>query len=248
MVTDQLSPRALAGDILDELAEKNHVTAIVYRAVRAHRSAIRTLRPEIVSERVAAVPMLPALHRQDRFRMLQGKQPIYLNELLRRIGRAFEVPADLVSVTPNLRTTVGADFLANVLGLAAQPDEADWIALSQNTATPAAGDSSASTQWATAAATDDTTPDGDEGEFTALGMARKIATYAHTNGTAVYTMSATWTATATVTLVRLAGLFGGSAKNAQGNTANNILFLENTFTATTLANNDQLSLTWTVNI
>ena len=246
-VTDELKPAALAGDLLDELADRNSVTAMVYRALRVPRSAITRYRPEIVAENVACVPMLPALARQDRVRVLAGKRPIYLGELARRLGAVFGVPAELVSVTPNLRTTVGADFVANVLGLGTQPDEADWIALSNNTASPAAGDSSATVQWATGEAAD-AAASGTRGEYTGVGMGRKISVYAHTPSTAVYTLAATWTATGAVTAVRLAGAFGGSTKTAQGNNVNNILFLENTFTATTLATNDQLSLTWTVNV
>ena len=49
--------------------------------------------------------------------------------------------------------------------------------------------------------------------------------------------------------ILLAGLFGGSGKASQGGTnTTNLLFLESTFTATTLANTDQLALTWTVTV
>ena len=71
---------------------------------------------------------------------------------------------------------------------------------------------------------------------------------AHTANATSYTASATWTATGTSTSSQMAGLFGGAGKTAQGSGATNILFLENTFTATSLVTNDQLSLTWTVNI
>jgi hypothetical protein len=84
-------------------------------------------------------------------------------------------------------------------------------------------------------------------------MGRAAATYAHTvtgpgSATLSYTLSKTFTATAAVTSVQLAGLFGGSGKASQGGTdAANMLVLETAFTAQTLATSDQLVLTWTVN-
>ena len=96
MVPDQLNPRSIAGDLLDELAEKNHVTAMVYRAVRAHRSGVTIRKPEIIGERVAAVPMLPSLAHHDKVRMLAGKKPVYLKELSRRLRSADDKIGGLV--------------------------------------------------------------------------------------------------------------------------------------------------------
>jgi hypothetical protein len=174
-------------------------------------------------------------------RALKGLKPIFVDKAFDRLGGQW------IGAFANLRTTVGADYTANALGSTTQPSQADYIALSNNTFTPASGDSSSTTPWSTSQATD-TAPTGSTGEWTGLGLTRKQATYAHTGGTATYTMSATWTATGTSTSTRAAGLFGGAAKTAQGTGATNILFLENTFTATTLATSDQLSLTWTVTV
>jgi hypothetical protein len=80
-------------------------------------------------------------------------------------------------------------------------------------------------------------------------VARKQGSYAHTVSVASYTLSATWTASGAVTALTKAGVFGGATKTTQaGAAATNLLFLVNTFTATSLANLDQLSLTWTVTI
>lgn len=231
-----------ASDMLAEIAEKNQLRAVVFRAVKGPRSPYQVHKKEL-DEMFSCVPQLPALVRQDQARMLAGKNPVFIDELWRRCG----ADIDALSVAFNLRTTVGADFLCNVLSNATQPTPADWIALSNNTNAAAAGDSSATLPWSAGTATD-VAASGTSQEYTGLGLARKLATYAHTTSTALYTMSATWTATGAATSMRLAGLFGGSAKNAQANNANNILFLESAFTATTLATNDQLSLTWTVNV
>jgi hypothetical protein len=229
-------------DLLEELGSKNHVRVVKYEAVRPDprgRTIRRKVLDELADERVALTPAL-VLH--DSLRMLAGRKPIYLREALRRLG------GRLMDVSPNLRTTAGIDYAANSLGSTAQPAQADYIGLSNNTVAVAAADTAATLPWNTSQAVDGAAS-GTTGEWTALGLARKQATYAHTAGAASYTLSATWTATATVTATSKAGLFGGSTKATQGSAAaTNLLFLENTFTATTLATNDQLSLTWTVNI
>lgn len=240
MVTDDLRAAGVQ-DLLDEVSAKNHVTVRVFRSIRPVRSAY-AITKQVFEDLGESIAQMPALVRQDHLRMLAGLKPIYAAEAMRRLG------GELVSVTPNLRTNVGIDFVADSLsGPSGAGGVADYIGLSNNTATPAAGDSSATVPWSSAQAAD-AAASGTTGEYTAVGLARKQATYAHTGSATSYTMTATWTATGAITSVRLAGLFGGSAKTTQGNSANNKLFLENTFTATTLANTDQLSLTWTVNI
>lgn len=242
-IADRGADGGQLADLLEELGSKNHVRVVKYAAVRPDPKG-RLIHRKVLDELGdAPVPQLPALVLHDSLRMLAGRKPIYLDEAVRRMG------GDLRSVTANLRTTVGTDYTANALGSTSQPTNADTIGLSGNTGTPATGDTSASVPWSTAQATDVTTPTGAQGEWTALGMARQAATYNHSNGVASYTLSATWTASATVTGTRMAGLFGGSTKGTRGSSATtNILYLANTFTATTLATNDQLSLTWTVNV
>jgi hypothetical protein len=236
MTADQLCPPI--ADLLEEVAGKNHVRVVKYQAGRG-ASGVR--RRRVLDELATSTAALPALFLHDSLRALRGLRPIYAAEALRRLG------GDWVGAFPNLRTTVGADYCANALGSTSQPSQADYIALSNNTNAPAAGDTSATVQWATGNATDGAAS-ATRAEWTGLGLTRKQATYAHTTSTATYTMSATWTATGTATSTQLAGLFGGAAKTSQSNGATNILFLENTFTATTLNTNDQLSLTWTITV
>jgi hypothetical protein len=226
------------GDLLEEFADKNHVRVVKFEALKQHgRIAMRE-----VSNELAKIGMLPpSLMLADAARMLAGRKPIYMAEAFRRFG------GDLVSVTPNGRVNTGIDFCAAVLG-GTQVAQADWIALSNNTTATGATDSSNTLPWSSAQAAD-AAAGGTTGEYTALGVARKNATYAHTTGVTSYTQSATWTASGTVTSLQKAGMFGGAGKTAQGTaTAIDNLFVENTFTATSLANLDQLSLVWTVNI
>lgn len=226
------------GDLLEEFGDKNHVRVVKFQAFeRNGRIALHE-----VSEEIAKISCLPpSLMLADSIRMMAGKKPIYMAEAFKRFG------GDLVGVTPNGRVNTGIDFCANSLG-GTQPAQADWIALSNNTAATGATDSSNTLPWSSAQATDGAAGTG-RGEYTALGVARKNSTYAHTTGVASYTQAATWTASGAVTSLQMAGMFGGSTKTAQGTaTATNILFVENTFTATSLATSDQLSLTWTVNI
>lgn len=240
MITDAALSSACPDidDLLDEVAGKNHVRVVKYETVKVRgRFSLRVVMDELST---ATKAMPHALVLQDSIRALRGLKPIYVNEALRRVG------GEWVGAFANLRTTVGADFVAAQLS-GTTVAQADWIALSNNTVAVAAGDTSNVLPWNTAQAAD-AAASGTTGEWTGLGLARKVATYAHTASTATYTLAATWTATSAATATSKAGLFGGAAKTTQNNGATNILFLENTFTATTLAINDQLSLTWTVTV
>jgi hypothetical protein len=239
-ITDEERVERVAAidDLLEEFQDKSHVRIVKFEAVnRRGRVSLREVSHELT--KLGALP--PSLMLADSVRMLAGKKPVYLKEAFRRFG------GDLIGVTPNGRVNTGIDFCANVLG-GTQPLMADWIALSNNSAATGATDSSNTLPWSSAQATDGAASTS-RGEYTALGVARKNSTYAHTTTVTSYTQSATWTASGTVTALQMAGMFGGSTKTAQGTaTATDILFVENTFTATSLANGDQLSLTWTVNI
>lgn len=225
-------------DLLEEVGAKNHVRVVKFEARRKPFGP--TVHKKVMDEMGESVACVPALVMQDSLRMLAGKKPIFLPEVLRRIG------GELRSITPNTRTNVGTDFAAAQLS-GTSVAVADYIGLSNNTVAIAAADTSNVLPWNTAQAAD-AAASATTGEYTAIGMARKQATYAHTASAANYTMAATWTATGAVTALQKAGLFGGAAKTAQGNGATNILVLANTFTATSMVLNDQLSLTWTVNI
>lgn len=229
---------AAIDDLLEEVADKNHVRVVKFEAFERHgKIELREVSNELT--KLGALP--PSLAMMDNLRMLAGKKPVYLREAFKRFG------GDLLGVFPNGRVNTGIDFCAANLG-GTQVAQADWIALSNNSAATAATDSSNTLPWSSAQTTDGAASTS-RGEYTAIGVARKNSTYAHTTGVTSYTQSATWTATGAVTSLQMAGMFGGAGKTAQGTaTAVDNLFLENTFTATTLANNDQLSLTWTVNI
>jgi hypothetical protein len=69
-------------------------------------------------------------------------------------------------------------------------------------------------------------------------LLRAQGTFSHTTGTASYTVSKTFTATATVSAQK-AGMFNA----ATGGT----MCFENTFSAVTLNSGDTLTITWTVN-
>ncbi len=239
ITTEERVERAAAiGDLLDEFADKNTVRVVKFEAAK---KAGRVVLSEVSNELTKLGALPPALMLADSIRMLRGKKPIYMREAYRRFG------GDLIGVTPNGRVNTGIDFCANVLG-GTQPLMADWIALTNNSAATAATDSSNTLPWSSAQTTDGAASTS-RGEYTMLGVARKNSTYAHTTTVTSYTQAATWTASGTVTSLQMAGMFGGTTKTAQGTaTATDILFVENTFTATSLANLDQLSLTWTINI
>lgn len=230
--------------LIQEANQHNTVTVAVYRATRG-MTGIRHKRTEY--ERHDVVGQAPSLALADIGRMLNGDRPVYLDKALALSG------GELVGAFKNLRTNVGVDYCAAQLS-GTSVAVADTIALSANTLTPSATDAATTLPWNTAQTTNGGGT-GADGEFTTYGsMARAAATYAHTvggpaAGNASYTLTHTWTASATVTNVRLAGLFGGSGKAAQGGTnVTNMLFLESAFTTTTLSAADQLALTWTVNI
>lgn len=226
-------------DLLDEVGEKNVVRVVKHTynvsKKRTHYNS------ELVSEG-SSVAGIPHLVKHDQLRMLSGKKPIYLQEAFKRNSGG-----TLQSVGSNLRTNVGIDFVADTLG-GVQKLMADWIALSNNTTAANATHSSSTVPWSSNQAAD-AAASGTTGEFTAVGVARKLATYAHTTAVASYTQAATWTATGTVTSLIVAGLFGGTAKTAfNASNAQNTLFVMSAFTSTSLVNNDQLTLTWTINI
>jgi hypothetical protein len=123
----------------------------------------------------------------------------------------------------NLITNAGKDFIAAQLGsTSAATNGANYIALTTNSTAPAATDTTLG------------------GEITGSGLARAQGAYSHTSGTATYTVSNTFTATGTVNNVQKAGLFTASSAGT--------MMAENTFTAVSLAANDQLTITWTITL
>lgn len=128
-----------------------------------------------------------------------------------------------LGIAQNLRTTVGADWQADVMGNSTQPAEAQYIALTTNTTAPAAGDTTLT------------------GEIASDGLERAQGAYTHTGGTTSYKITHTFTATGAHTDVAKAGLFNDAA-------AGTLVFATLLSSTATLATNDTLTIEWTVNI
>jgi hypothetical protein len=130
----------------------------------------------------------------------------------------------------NLITNAGKDFISAQIGSsvaaggsAPGSTGANFIALSSDTTAPAATDTTLT------------------GEVTDVnGLARAQGTYSHTAGQATFTISKTFSATGTYTNVQKAGLFTASSSGT--------MMAENTFSPVSLANGDQLTITWTITL
>jgi hypothetical protein len=149
--------------------------------------------------------------------MALGFAPRYLDALYRRMG------AELVGVGFNTRMNPGGyDYTSDSLGNnASRPAVARYIALTQDTGAVSASDTTLAS------------------EITTNGLARVVATYAHTSGTTSYTMSNTFTASGSFSAVQKAGLFNASSSGT--------MVFEGTFASAALNSGDSLAVTWTVN-
>jgi len=124
-------------------------------------------------------------------------------------------------LTHNIRTTAGGDWQASVMGnTSAPPATCNYIAVTNDASAPAAGDSSLAS------------------EIAANGLSRAIGTYAHTAGTASYTISKTFSASGTQASQKT-GLFNASGAGT--------MCFEASYTAVTVNNGDSLTVTWTIN-
>jgi len=224
-------------DLVDEVLSRNTVRVAKFEA-RSLRGLMRKIQvsEEIVATRVGGSAAL--LH-ADHIRVLSGRKPIYWNEWIRRLG------GQPLGFAPNLRTNDGADFTYNQLS-GTSVAIADTLAISNNTLAVTVTDHASSTlPWSTAQAVDAAAGTG-TGEWSANGLARKVATTnSHSGSATTYTLAATWTATGTQTGTSKIGLLGGTGK---ATIASGTLVLANTFTATTLASGDALTVTWTITI
>lgn len=127
----------------------------------------------------------------------------------------------------NLRTTGGADWQANAMGTTgSQPATATYIALTNDATAAAAGDCAAGSTTCTLTS-----------EITTLGLARHVATYAHSNGTNTWSLSETWTASGTQS-VQKAGMFNAASSGTMTFEAN--------FTQVNLVSTDTFTATWTI--
>ena len=133
----------------------------------------------------------------------------------------------------NLITNAGKDFISVQIGQTSGigSNGANFIALSTNAAAPAAGDTTLA------------------GEITSGGLARSQGAYAHTNGQNTFTITEQFSASATHTDVLKAGLFTAAVTGTPGAGGDDgIMMAENTFSAVTLQNGDQLTITWTITL
>jgi hypothetical protein len=123
-------------------------------------------------------------------------------------------------VTHNLRTTAGGDWQASVMGnTSAPPATCNYIALTNDAGAPAAGDTTLASEIAT------------------NGLSRAQGVYAHTNGTASFTIQKVFSATGTQASQK-AALFNASSVGT--------MCFENTYTSVTVNNGDTLTVTWTI--
>lgn len=236
--------------LMDEIGSKNQVRVVVHRATEKGKRwnwSAGDLVHDNQTDPGNTLALLPQLVMMDHVRMLAGLKPRFVDQAVRMTG------GEVRSVTPNLRTTIGIDYTADALGGVRSGTIATYIALSNCTGTPAASDTTATTgasgtgiNWGTANATDAAAGTG-RGEYTALGLARAIASYAHTATVANYTMTKTFTATSAITAVQACGL-ANTVTQGSASSLTSALFVENIFTPTSLAVNDQLTITWTVSI
>lgn len=232
-----------AGEVMADIAGKNFVRVTVHRATMIAKRW--TWGAELVhdsrTDGDGVFVQLPSLVMMDQARMLAGRKPMYLDAAVRATG------GELRSLDFNLRPNIGTDYVAAQLGGAASTTVAKNIALTNNTSAPAATDTSATTtagqlDWGTNTATD-AAASNSRGEYTFGGVARAAAAYAHTTGgTASFSQTKQFTASSVLTSLQACGMFDSLSQGA-GN-----LFVENTFTATSLAINDQLTIAWTINI
>lgn len=230
------------GALLDEVGDRNLVRVFKREAIRPDTGGRTIHRSPVLIPSIDVQALLPSLFAHDTLRKLAGLNPIYTGEALRLFGSEF------LDAGFNLRTNVGADFTYNNLS-GTSVAVADTLALSNNTLTAAVTDTSATLPWSTAQPTN-AAASGTTGEWTGLGLTRKVATTnTHTTSATTYSLAATWTgATGASTGTAKIGLFGGAGKASQTSGGTNILVLVNTFTATDLQIGDQLTVTWTITI
>ena len=143
--------------------------------------------------------------------------------VIKNVGRPDEQV--LCKNKPNLLTNNGRDWMISQVytNTSAGTRGSGFVALTTNTASPAASDTALTS------------------EITTGGLARADATTkSHTGGTNETTIQHTFTASATHTAVQKSGLFNA----ASGVTLSHV----NTFTAVTLQSSDTLQVTWTTTL
>jgi hypothetical protein len=139
----------------------------------------------------------------------------------------------------NLITNAGRDFIATELGGTGTTASAAYIGLSDVSKTPALNDVCLST----------TDGGSTSAEITTNGLQRAQGTYSHTSPNDNWTIQQPFTATGSFTGVIRAGLFTAAANGDTCAGANDgTMVAENTFSSVNLANGDQLTITWTIDL
>jgi len=122
----------------------------------------------------------------------------------------------------NLRTNAGSDAQSSQMGnTSTQAASCNYIALTNDATAPSATDTTLTS------------------EISTNGLGRAQGTYAHTTGTASFTVQKVFSATGTQASQKT-GLFNASSSGT--------LCFENTYTQVTVNNGDTLTVTWTINI
>ncbi len=127
--------------------------------------------------------------------------------------------------------TAGRDFVASALGdrSGSRAAAADYLALTANTTSPSAGDTTLTAEIATASG----------------GLIRATATYAHTGGAATYTLTKTFTANGNDSLPVTIGKVGVFNAGSSGTMPWSTLLSP---TATISAVGDALTVTETITV
>lgn len=126
--------------------------------------------------------------------------------------------------------TAGRDWVCDCLGKSAsRPNVADYVALTANTTSPSAGDTTLTAEIATASG----------------GLIRAQATYAHTGGAATYTLTKTFTANGNDSLPVTIGKVGVFNASSSGTMPWSTLLSP---TATVSASGDALTITVTITV
>lgn len=120
-----------------------------------------------------------------------------------------------------MRTNAGSDFQSAQMGGSASATSAQYMGLTANATAPAATDTTLTAEIASGT------------------LIRAIASYAHTTGTASYTLSKTFTSDQTVTIAKI-GIFNASS-------AGTMVFTTLLNATAALVSGDTLSVTETVN-
>lgn len=143
---------------------------------------------------------------------------LHVTVYLRKADTPYDQDDTYISHHPATITTIGKNWIEDQLGDTPSTQPANYISVSSSTSSP----SSAWTQIPSEIATN--------------GLSRALGTYAST-GDGTWTITKEFTASGTITDAQLTGL-------QYGTSGDNNLLASDTFTPTSLAANDKLTIIW----